>query len=148
MPNRRLICKDFIGNWKISRYISDALACSKSFYFGEAVILQEGSNYRYNECGKLKIANGVPLFAKQSYLWKPVELDVFDICFKNGRSFHRLDLKGACGESTFCAEHLCIADLYKISYNFSEFPFWYSVCSVKGPKKFYKISSFFRRSYL
>ena len=141
----KLICKDFIGRWSITRRIQDNLDGSVSSFFGEANIKKSGRHFRYEEKGKLSLGDQVTLNAKQSYFWRPVGYSVFNIFFSNGDFFHKLDLGMAAKSAGYLAEHLCIADLYKVQYSFVQFPDWQTVWRVTGPKKKYHIHNYFKR---
>ncbi len=142
---RKLICKDFIGRWSITRNIHDEMNGENSIFLGEANIKKEELHFHYKEQGKLSLSYHASVNAAQSYFWRPVGNSVFEIFFNNGDYFHQLDLTMAVKLGIYCTDYLCISDLYKVQYNFSQFPDWRTIWHVTGPRKKYQIYSCFKR---
>ncbi len=129
---------DLEGRWQVSRRIADRLGPEARFA-GEAEILPDGDRWQYAERGTLTLA-GQPGFAAHR-VYKFAERDGgADVFFEDGRFFHAFDWEAA------EAEHLCGADLYRVRYDFGDWPDWSAVWTVAGPRKDYVMTSTYRRS--
>jgi hypothetical protein len=128
---------DFAGDWQIGRRITDRLTGQTGQFDGIAVLSPQGTgDLRYSETGKLLWGDGPPLQADRTYLW------VFEdgqarVLFADGRPFHSFQ-PGISGAGT---DHLCGADLYRVTYGFTDWPEWSVQWDVSGPRKDYTLVS-------
>ena len=139
-----MTCNDFIGRWSIARRITDHLCNHERFFWGEAEICRDDQQFVYREQGDLKLENDKSIAATQSYIWIPKSSVAFEIFFKDGRYFHKLDLRIASDKSKYATEHVCKPDFYQVQYDFARFPGWRSNWRVTGPLKKYEIYSIFQ----
>ena len=130
----------FVGRWRLDRRIVDRRASAKGRMEGEACLTPTGSGLRYEERGQLRIGDGPALEAQRVYLW------VFDgqevaMKFADGRDFHRFRPWGQ-GAGT---DHPCGDDIYRVAYDFTQWPIWTATWDVSGPRKDYTFVSLYRR---
>jgi hypothetical protein len=59
------------------------------------------------------------------------------VLFADGRPFHAFDPGAARPE----AAHDCPPDLYRVRYDFSDWPDWQAAWEVRGPRKDYRMVS-------
>jgi len=139
-----LTLADFQGRWRLSREIfDDAHRAHRAHrapgqFAGEAVFQPEAGGLRYVETGTLMLAGQPPMTATQRYLWQP-GADAIDVFFPDGRAFHRIDLTLTQPE----AHHHCAPDDYRVRYDFSQWPNWFSHWHVTGPRKAYELRNSF-----
>ncbi|MCC5975408.1 MAG: hypothetical protein JJT81_15350 [Rubellimicrobium sp.] len=96
-------------------------------------------HWRYHEEGVMRLGSAAPMAATRAYLWQPGEGGL-TVLFEDGRPFHHFPLTGGPG-----ADHLCGADLYSVTYDFSGWPLWRSIWEVRGPRKDYRLESRYHR---
>lgn len=132
---------DFAGRWSLSRQIEDRLAGAAGRFEGEAVFApHEGCGLIYRETGQLTLGNGPAFAAERGYLWRSVG-GVIAVDFADGRPFHQFDPSG-----DPAAQHVCIADDYRVRYDFARWPVWLAEWNVLGPRKDYRMRSLYRRT--
>jgi len=127
---------DFCGSWRLGREIIDLKTGTRGHMDGMATFEPDSSSLRYFEVGRLVLAGQPELQASRRYWWQP-RSDGVDICFDNGQFFHRLDIT----QHITTAKHVCAADTYNASYDFSEWPAWSATWHVSGPRKLYSMTS-------
>lgn len=131
---------DFAGRWSLSRQIEDRLAGAMGRLEGEAVFLaDEGGGLIYRETGQLRLGDGPAFAAERGYLWRSVG-GVIVVDFADGLPFHQFDPSG-----DTAAQHLCIADDYRVRYDLVRWPDWLAEWNVLGPRKDYRMRSHYRR---
>ena len=132
--------KDFAGTWSLARRTLDAAGAETARFTGRAVFAPEGTALAYRESGALEMASG-RFEANQMHVWRQ---DGPRICvsFADGRPFHCF----ATGTVTAGALHQCPPDLYRVEYDFGDWPVWRSDWTVTGPRKDYVLRSEYRRS--
>ena len=127
---------DFLGDWRLSRRIEDRLTGQVATFCGSARFVAEPASEPamlcYDEKGQLALADGTSFEATRRYFWQ-FHADRVDVFFDDHRSFHHFVPEGKVAG----ADHLCGADLYLVTYDFTAWPSWSSVYSVKGPRKDY-----------
>ena len=104
-------------------------------FIGEAVWKNDSLGLTYHEAGTLMTPYG-EFAAKRQYQWRP-GLKVY---FPDGRFFHQVPLDGA------EAVHHCDPDLYRVSYDFADWPNFTTTWHVTGPRKDYDMSSAYWRA--
>ncbi len=129
--------KDFEGCWRISRVITDNLGPEATFE-GEAVFAASDDGLAYRETGFLRLGEAEVFQAERSYRWREVAGRIV-VAFPDGKPFH--DFDPAAPE----AQHLCVADAYRVRYDFTGWPDWRADWSVRGPRKDYAMVSRYRR---
>lgn len=129
----KLGADDFLGEWQITREITDFRILEAGTLEGMATFTPTEAGLRYFERGTLSFAGGAPLVAERSYLWSFTETEVF-VAYADGAPFHSFARAGG-PEAT---PHLCGEDLYHGTYSFVGFPDWQVTWTVKGPRKDYR----------
>ncbi|WP_333713283.1 DUF6314 family protein [Yoonia sp.] len=132
---------DFLGDWRITREISDFRLRDSGRLEGLARFTAEGDGLRYHESGTLRFAGGAPIRAERGYLWHFTDTDV-QVAHADGAPFHSFARTGE-PEAT---PHLCGEDLYRGTYDFSAFPDWQVTWEVQGPRKDYRSVTRYRRA--
>jgi hypothetical protein len=127
----------FEGLWRVDRVIQDRTGGPECRFTGEARFTAAADGLDYCEEGELRLG-GAAFRATREYRWLlgPAGADVF---FADGRFFHRFLWDAA------AAEHLCGADLYRVTYDFGRWPVWEAVWEVRGPRKDYVMRSTYAR---
>ena len=129
----------FAGRWSLSRQIDDRHSGGTGTLTGVADFTPEGDRLLYSETGQLRIGDAPPMEATRRYIWRAAE-DRIEVLFDDGRPFHFFTASGQ-GEGT---DHLCGADLYRVSYDFTNWPEWSAQWTVQGPRKDYVMMSRYR----
>ncbi|SFS07610.1 DUF6314 family protein [Yoonia litorea] len=136
-----LTAEDFLGDWQISREISDFRLKQTGTLEGRARFVQENGCVHYAEAGTLRFAGGAPLTAERRYLWTFTDGEVL-VAYDDGAPFHSF----AIAETVQATPHLCGEDMYHGTYLFGSFPDWEVLWSVKGPRKDYRSVTRYRRA--
>ncbi len=134
MIAKRLTAADFEGRWTVVRQIQDRRQKQDGEFEGEATLSPgtAAGELRYNERGDIRLGDGPQLEATRAYLWS-FGSETVDVTFTDGRAFHSFIPEGQ-SEGT---DHPCGSDLYRVAYDFSDWPCWSAVWKVKGPRKDY-----------
>jgi hypothetical protein len=131
----------FEGRWRIEREIEDAGLGRRGRFTGEAVFTPGAGGLVYAETGTLVLDGAAPMAATRRYLWKDAGSGTVEVRFEDGRFFHRLDLAAPLP----AAEHACAPDLYRVRYDFRDWPRWRAEWRVTGPRKDYAMVSRYAR---
>ena len=99
---------------------------------GEARFTGEAPDLVYHEAGDLRLGTGPVLRAERRYLWHFGEGRV-TVRFEDGRAFHAFPLTAEAEGS----DHPCGEDLYRVTYDFRDWPRWRATWEVAGPRKDY-----------
>jgi len=134
MPTERQL-QHFEGRWQLDRQITHNDR-SVATFSGEALFAPMGGALSYEENGTLTLPDGQEVRATRRYRWE-ASLAVF---FDDGRAFHVVPPTG--GE----AVHHCPPDMYRVIYDFSQWPQWQATWDVTGPQKAYRMVSGYRRA--
>ncbi|MEM8633145.1 MAG: DUF6314 family protein [Pseudomonadota bacterium] len=139
---KKLSITSFLGAWSLERAINDISVGGEGRLSGTVDIRREGEGWAYNEKGALRYGDQPQLAATRRYLWQslPGQRPGIEVLFEDGRPFHIIDL----GQTMPHAEHVCAPDLYHVTYDFAQWPTWYSVWRVSGPRKNYRMLSRYR----
>lgn len=132
---------DFVGTWRISRVIEDALHKSAAQFDGQADITKGAQAWHYAETGQLRMTPSQSFTAERQYIWKPAGAAI-DVYFEDGRYFHQIALTQDCGADNHAA-HWCDPDHYEVSYTFVRWPKWQATWRVRGPRKNYTMTSIY-----
>ncbi|SFI64245.1 DUF6314 family protein [Celeribacter neptunius] len=128
--------RDFIGLWKLDRVIDDALAGAEARLTGSCRFTadpEDAGTLIQEEKGLLQMPGLVrPVTAERRYLWRAQGADI-SVFFEDERVFHSFDPN----RPDPAAEHDCAPDRYAVRYDFSAWPVWSAVWTVKGPRKAY-----------
>ncbi|MDJ0945107.1 MAG: DUF6314 family protein [Kiloniellales bacterium] len=131
------------GRWEIARRIEPGGGLE-----GSAVFAPDGAGgLAYREAGELRLANGVTVAAERCYLYRP-RPDGFAVYFAEmpPRLFHEIALTAdRRGWRRGRARHLCAADLYLTRYAFLPDGRFVLRHRVRGPRKAYRITTWYRR---
>lgn len=135
-----LTTDDFLGRWRLDRVIHNRLTGEESRLEGEALMRPEGSDMAYHEEGKLEHPGQPPMIATRDYVWQ-ADGDGIWVFFADGRPFHRFSLGLKMPE----AHHHCPPDMYHVTYDFTRWPRWGAIWTVRGPHKDYRLRSTYTR---
>lgn len=124
----------FVGRWQLSRTITDALGPDGRFE-GEALFDWQGDGLIYTERGTLRYGTG-QFQAERCYFWDSPQPGILRLRFADGRDFHQIELGQAA-----TALHDCAPDIYRVAYDFADWPAWTSDWTVTGPRKDYTMHS-------
>ena len=128
---------DFSGHWQVGRVIKDRMGGLTGRFDGQAVLSPLGvDGLDYVETGQLRLGAAPVMTATRRYVWR-FKAGVVMVSFADGRPFHSF-APGVGGAGT---DHLCGADLYRVSYGFAKWPVWTAVWQVTGPRKDYTLDS-------
>lgn len=133
--------EDFAGRWRMSRQIDDAKAGGTGIFDGIATLTPGADGLVYEEAGELRLPEGTNMRATRKYLWQQGRGAV-RVLFDDGRDFHRIDILSEIATSF----HDCPPDQYEVSYNFTRWPEWRSIWTVRGPRKNYVMTTDYRRA--
>ena len=125
---------DFLGEWRIEREIVEAGGATHRLT-GTALFSPEPEGLLYREDGVLVTDTGTSFAACRVYHWREASGGRVQVLFEDGRDFHTFDLTEGRPED----QHWCDPDQYRVSYDFSAWPFWQSVWTVSGPRKDYQM---------
>lgn len=129
----------FEGAWQVSRRIEDSVSGQVGLFEGVARFLPNADGLRYHEAGGLRLGEGAVMRAERVYLWR-IDGRRVEVSFEDGRPFHEFDL-GSDAEVV----HQCDPDLYRVRYDFGDWPRWSSCWHVSGPRKAYVMTSDYAR---
>lgn len=140
MQDKKLNLSGFVGEWRLSRRITDAKYGQNGRLEGVATFSDHLDGLVYFENGKLTLDSGAMMQAERGYLWGADGTGIV-VRFSDGSPFHRFDPTGqAMGTS-----HLCGADWYNVTYDFDAWPEWSATWTVTGPRKDYTSISHYKR---
>ncbi len=139
---RPLSASDFLGTWIISREIEDRRLKQMGELSGKAELTSRGdAGLEYHEAGELRIGESAPVEASRGYRWA-FEGGQVAVAFTDGRAFHAFTPAGH-GKGT---DHPCGSDLYRVEYDFTGWPEWRAIWTVKGPRKDYTSVTVYTRA--
>lgn len=130
---------DFCGSWSLTRRIEDARAQEVLHLTGTVRFTRNAHGLTCNEEGTLIRPGQPPMTATRRYLWRQDEERIL-VLFADGRPFHMF----VPGQRA-SAKHDCEPDTYAVDYDFSAWPIWHAVWTVRGPRKDYVMRSDYRR---
>jgi hypothetical protein len=130
----------FAGVWQLERVIEDVRAARTGRLTGEARFEPDADGLAYAEEGTLVFPGAAPVRASRRYLWRDGGAGTIDVWFEDGRFFHRFDAEDPAPAAT----HDCPPDLYRVRYDFRDWPRWQAEWRVTGPRKDYGIFTRFR----
>ena len=135
MPVERCL-DDFKGRWALSKTITHGDGTAARFE-GHATWTPVETGLAYHENGQLLLPGAAPIRAERRYLWQ----EPLRVYFEDGRFFHDVPPNG--GE----ALHHCAPDLYRVRYDFGDWPEWQATWHVTGPRKDYLMKMHFSCLY-
>ncbi|MFT5630721.1 MAG: hypothetical protein ACI82I_001067 [Gammaproteobacteria bacterium] len=141
MHSKTVLLADFLGDWRLTRQITDALHGQDGQLDGLARFASDGDGLHYTENGQLTLTTGAVLQADRTYLWN-TDANGIAVRFADGTAFHRFDPIGHTTGTT----HLCGADTYNVAYDFEHWPNWSATWNVTGPRKNYRSISRYNRA--
>ncbi len=132
------------GSWEIARRIEPEGALE-----GRAAFAPDGAGgLAYREEGRLRLPGGITAAAERRYLFRP-RPDGFAVFFaeRPPRLFHAVALAADRRRRLLGrARHLCAEDLYLSSYAFLPDGRFVVRHRVRGPRKAYRMTTWYRRS--
>ena len=135
-----LTAADFQGVWALRRTIVDRRDGQNGTLAGQAVFMTtQPDHLTYEETGRLTLESGVTLEAQRRYQWVFAAGAVI-VTFEDGRPFHSFTPEGHAAGT----DHPCGDDFYTVRYDFTAWPVWRAVWTVKGPRKDYVSTSTYR----
>lgn len=133
---------DFAGAWTLNREIIDHSGAMSGTLVGKADFARgDADTFMYRENGVLQLARGGHFTAQRTYVWRWEAARVV-VTFADGAAFHEFVPEGM-GAGT---AHLCGADLYNVTYDFSAWPRWEAAWKVQGPRKDYTSVTVYTRA--
>ena len=87
----------------------------------------------------LTMGTAAPMQAERAYLWREAGAKI-EVLFADGRPFHEF-APGHMDDAT----HYCDPDVYRVEYEFADWPEWRAVWRVAGPRKAYEMTSRYSR---
>ncbi len=131
----------FVGRWKLARHIEDRHGGQDGQFSGQARFYTTSPTHlSYSEAGELRFARAPAMRAERKYNWVFEGSEVI-VTFEDGRAFHRFTPQGV-GAGT---DHPCGEDYYTVAYDFTLWPLWEAVWTVRGPRKDYTSTSRYMR---
>jgi hypothetical protein len=130
------------GEWHVHRDIADRRAQQNGTFIGRAVFspgAQPGELF-YTEQGEVTFGTHRGP-AGRSLIYRDLGGPVMDVFFGDGRPFYRLEL----GDGQWSADHLCDADLYKVSGRLLDADSFTERWHAAGPAKDYDLDTTFTR---
>lgn len=128
------VLSDFEGRWTFERVVEHA-GGDRAKVTGTATFTRVGTVLVQDEVGQMSINGARPFSATRRYLWR----EGLEMRFEDGRFFHIVPASGG------TAEHWCDPDHYAVRYDFSLWPNWTAVWTVRGPHKNYRmVTRYFR----
>jgi hypothetical protein len=131
---------DFAGCWRVLRRIDDRHARMRGRFDGQADFVPDGQGLTCTETGLLRYGDAAPLEGTRRNLWRPQPPHAIAVHFADGRFFHAFDLAADAR-----AAHDCAPDLYRVRYDFSDWPAWRATWTVSGPRKDYTSETTYTR---
>lgn len=129
---------DFEGRWQVARRIDDRRSGRPGRFDGIAVLTPDEAGLVYRETGEMRLEGAPPMAATRSYLWRRDGAGIA-VLFEDGRPFHRIGAGSGPQDS-----HWCAPDLYDVTYDFTRWPDWRTVWTVRGPRKDHTLLSVYR----
>ena len=126
---------DFRGLWTLTRRIEDARAGEVLALTGTARFSDDVEGLICEEAGTLTRAGQPPMTATRRYLWRQSGPRI-EVLFEDGRPFH-----GFAPGPRASAKHDCMPDTYEVEYDFTRWPDWRAIWTVRGPRKDYVMVS-------
>lgn len=120
---------DLIGAWALLRHIEQSDGTQARFK-GRAEWFWGEDHAVYQEKGQLFLAGQNSFHAERRYVWRGL-----DVYFEDGRFFHSVPPKGG------ITEHWCAPDMYRVAYDFTQWPHFETTWTVTGPRKSYRMRS-------
>ncbi|WP_127900480.1 DUF6314 family protein [Solirhodobacter olei] len=133
--------RDFAGRWQLTRCILDRRAGAEGRFEGTATLTPGGAGLAYAETGLLTLGTAPPMTAERRYFWAEAPGGLIAVRFADGRPFHGFDP----ATGTPAASHWCDPDDYRVAYDLTRWPEWQATWDVTGPRKDYRMESFYRR---
>lgn len=137
MTASRLTLDSFAGAWSLDREIADLHQGSGGTLTGRAVFTPEADGLAYVEEGRLRMTGQPELVATRRYLWRDAGPGTIAVLFEDGRPFHHIALDRLMPDDN----HICGADFYHVTYDFTHWPRWSAAWRVQGPRKDYRMVS-------
>ncbi len=125
-----------IGHWSLDRAIHHKDGRIDRLK-GTCVFTRSGPRLLQDESGWLETPEG-RFQASRRYVWAASE-GLLEVSFADMRPFHSIPL----GERSPETVHLCPPDRYHVAYDFADWPNWQTIWTVEGPRKDYRMKSYF-----
>lgn len=130
-----------IGLWRLDRRVLDAITDSTAIFTGEARLIPEEEDLRYEEEGVLNLG-GLATRSSRVFLWRFPASGLVEVQFENGQKFHEFDPS----DPRPAAVHEAEPERYEVAYRFDfENGAWSSVWRVEGPRKNYRMENRLQR---
>lgn len=128
----------FEGDWQLDRSVKNALGPDMHLT-GIACFEARGDGLLLTERGTLRIDGQPKMEGEQRYIWRQQGQEIATF-FADGRAFFQFSPTGQ-----VAAAHWCSPDQYDVVMDFTRWPAWQAIWSVKGPRKDYEMTSLYRR---
>ena len=114
------------------RRIEDRLTGGNARFDGILTLTPDDRGLIWCETGTLCLEGVPPVTATRRYLWREGPDGTIGVFFDDGRPFHSFRPDGRPE-----AAHWCDPDSYDARYDFTRWPDWEAVWTVRGPRKDY-----------
>ena len=131
------------GTWRIARRIHDYRLGIRGQMDGHAVFAPAPNGLSYDETGLMQFGD-YRGDAAQRYLFLIDRQAAAEVCFADGRPFHRLDLSTGKADVV----HVCSADRYRGRYRVLKEDCWSVLWRITGPRKDLSLVTRFSRTIL
>ncbi|MCP2334312.1 MULTISPECIES: DUF6314 family protein [Actinoalloteichus] len=130
-----------LGRWRLDRVISTPEGGELGTFTGSAEFTDvRPALLRYREEGELRFGTHVGP-AYRTLWYRTTGAATAEVTFDHGGFFHTVDLRGP----RWNAEHLCVADLYRVEYLVRDENTWAQRWRVTGPAKNHVIATDYHR---
>lgn len=130
---------DFEGLWQFTRHVANGMGPDAEVT-GTVRFVPCADGLQLIEEGEMRLPGQAPMRAARRYHWTAADQGI-DVFFDDGRYFHRID-----AGLQVAGHHDCPPDLYDVAYDFSAWPVWQAVWTVRGPRKSYVMTTDYVRS--
>jgi hypothetical protein len=131
------------GEWRLARRLVALDTLHSGTAEGQASfrLVGERLELEYCETAEVHFADYCGR-ATREHRYRLVEPGCAEVCFADGRLFHRLDLR----RGRWRAEHVCGEDVYRGSFRVLGPGLWVARWRVRGPRKNLRIVSVYQRT--
>lgn len=130
----------FEGHWIVDRHIHDFDSAWQGRFRGRAEFVPVPGAFNYLEEGELQLG-GLTLNASRRYRYLFPARDRVEVLFEDSSPFHTFDPTLPRSE----ASHVCGGDTYEVTYMFPSPTNWRADWRVEGPRKNYRLVTYYRR---
>lgn len=128
------------GEWRLARVVDDRRANLRGRFRGRAIFRPIDGGLAYRESGLLRFGNYCDV-AQQTYIYRLLDQSRAEVRFRDGQSFHVLDLS----TGDWIAPHICESDRYDGRFCVRDGNVFEVRWTIAGPRKDLTVVSRLRR---